>query len=131
MIYECFCLLSSANIGVFLCLKCCGVHRSLGPQISKVIASGLITKVCPLEILYALLVFKSFTFLVLLSQFSRYPVPQVLSVTLDDWTDEEIDAFIEVGGNVAANKIYEAHLPEGVTKPKRDASHEERAKYIR
>ena len=28
----------SANIGVFICLKCCGVHRSLGTHISKVIA---------------------------------------------------------------------------------------------
>lgn len=26
----------SANIGVFICLKCCGVHRSLGTHISKV-----------------------------------------------------------------------------------------------
>lgn len=27
----------SANIGVFICLNCCGVHRSLGTHISKVI----------------------------------------------------------------------------------------------
>jgi hypothetical protein len=27
----------SANIGVFLCLKCGDVHRALGPDISKVI----------------------------------------------------------------------------------------------
>ncbi|RDX95203.1 ADP-ribosylation factor GTPase-activating protein AGD12, partial [Mucuna pruriens] len=27
---------ASANIGVFICLKCCGVHRSLGSHISKV-----------------------------------------------------------------------------------------------
>ncbi|RHN42752.1 putative Arf GTPase activating protein [Medicago truncatula] len=27
---------ASANIGVFVCLKCCGVHRSLGTHISKV-----------------------------------------------------------------------------------------------
>ncbi|CAH8385813.1 unnamed protein product [Eruca vesicaria subsp. sativa] len=26
---------ASANIGVFICLKCCGVHRSLGTHISK------------------------------------------------------------------------------------------------
>ncbi|RZC25602.1 ADP-ribosylation factor GTPase-activating protein AGD12, partial [Glycine soja] len=25
----------STNIGVFVCLKCCGVHRSIGFQISK------------------------------------------------------------------------------------------------
>ncbi|XP_051135717.1 ADP-ribosylation factor GTPase-activating protein AGD12-like [Andrographis paniculata] len=81
---------ASATIGVFICLKCCGVHRNLGLHISK-----------------------------------------VLSVTLDEWTDEEIDGVIEVGGNDAANKIYEAHFPEGVTKPSRNASHEERSKYIR
>jgi hypothetical protein len=31
----------SANIGVFICLKCCGVHRSLGTHISKVTAPRL------------------------------------------------------------------------------------------
>ncbi|EPS58515.1 hypothetical protein M569_16298, partial [Genlisea aurea] len=81
---------ASANIGVFICLKCCGVHRSLGSNVSK-----------------------------------------VLSVTLDEWSDEEIDAMIEVGGNASANSIYEAYLPEGVTKPRPDASHEQRTKFIR
>ncbi|KAL8507373.1 hypothetical protein ACS0TY_018066 [Phlomoides rotata] len=81
---------ASANIGVFLCLKCCGVHRSLGAHISK-----------------------------------------VLSVTLDEWSDEEINSVIEIGGNASANSIYEAYLPEGVTKPQPDAGHEDRAKFIR
>ncbi|KVH89320.1 Arf GTPase activating protein, partial [Cynara cardunculus var. scolymus] len=77
----------SPPLGVFVCLKCCGVHRTLDPSISK-----------------------------------------VLSVTLDEWTDEEIDAMVEVGGNSSANSIYEGHFPEGVTKPGPDASHEQRAK---
>ncbi|CAM8915393.1 unnamed protein product [Rhodiola kirilowii] len=81
---------ASANIGVFICLKCCGVHRSLGTHISK-----------------------------------------VLSVTLDEWSDEEIDSMVEVGGNSAANSIYEAYIPDGFSKPKPDASHEERMKFIR
>ncbi|GFP84210.1 ADP-ribosylation factor GTPase-activating protein agd12 [Phtheirospermum japonicum] len=81
---------ASANIGVFLCLKCCGVHRSLGAHISK-----------------------------------------VLSVSLDDWSDEEIEAMFEVGGNASANSIYEAYFPEGVSKPKPDASHEDRLKFIK
>ncbi|XP_043806564.1 probable ADP-ribosylation factor GTPase-activating protein AGD13 isoform X2 [Manihot esculenta] len=55
----------------------------------------------------------------------------VLSVTLDEWSDEEIDAMIEVGGNSAANAIYEAFLPEGVSKPRPDANHAERMKFIR
>ncbi|KAM7500491.1 hypothetical protein LguiA_024905 [Lonicera macranthoides] len=81
---------ASANIGVFLCLKCCGVHRSLGTNISK-----------------------------------------VLSVTLDEWSNDEIDAMIEIGGNASANSIYEAYFPEGISKPGPDASHEERSKFIR
>ncbi|OIW13911.1 hypothetical protein TanjilG_31800 [Lupinus angustifolius] len=81
---------ASANIGVFICLKCCGVHRSLGSHISK-----------------------------------------VLSVTLDEWSDDEIDAMIEVGGNSSANSIYEAYIPEGYTKPGPDASPGQRAKFIR
>ncbi|KAI4372076.1 hypothetical protein MLD38_010358 [Melastoma candidum] len=81
---------ASANIGVFICLKCCGVHRSLGSHVSK-----------------------------------------VLSVTLDDWSDDEIDAMIEVGGNSSANKIYEAYIPEGFSKPGPDSSHEDRLKFIK
>ncbi|KAL2341546.1 hypothetical protein Fmac_009486 [Flemingia macrophylla] len=81
---------ASANIGVFICLKCCGVHRSLGTHISK-----------------------------------------VLSVALDDWSEDEIDAMMEVGGNASANSIYEAYIPEGYTKPGPDASHEQRSKFIR
>ncbi|XP_008648342.1 ADP-ribosylation factor GTPase-activating protein AGD12 isoform X2 [Zea mays] len=45
---------ASANIGVFLCLKCGDVHKALGPDISK-----------------------------------------VLSVTLDDWSDSDIDSMVE------------------------------------
>lgn len=56
---------------------------------------------------------------------------QVLSVTLDDWSDDEVDAMIEVGGNSSANAIYEAFIPEGVSKPGPDSSHEIRSKFIR
>lgn len=81
---------ASANIGVFICSKCCGVHRSLGTHISK-----------------------------------------VLSVTLDDWSSEEIDSMFEVGGNTSANSIYEAYIPKGFSKPSPDSSHEERLNFIR
>ncbi|KAB2627198.1 ADP-ribosylation factor GTPase-activating protein AGD12-like [Pyrus ussuriensis x Pyrus communis] len=54
----------------------------------------------------------------------------VLSVTLDEWSDDEIDAMIEVRGNSSANSIYEAFIPEGLSKPGPDASHEERSKFI-
>ncbi|RID78314.1 hypothetical protein BRARA_A01157 [Brassica rapa] len=81
---------ASANIGVFICLKCCGVHRSLGTHISK-----------------------------------------VLSVTLDEWSDDEVDSMIEIGGNASANSIYEAFIPDGVSKPGPDASHDQRMRFIR
>ncbi|KAG6583853.1 ADP-ribosylation factor GTPase-activating protein AGD12, partial [Cucurbita argyrosperma subsp. sororia] len=81
---------ASANIGVFICLKCSGVHRSLGTHISK-----------------------------------------VLSITLDEWSDDEIDAMIEVGGNGSANAIYEAFIPVGYTKPGPSASHEDRSRFVR
>lgn len=56
---------------------------------------------------------------------------QVLSVTLDEWSDNEIDAMIEVGGNTSANSIYEAYIPEGVSKPGPDAGYDQRANFIR
>lgn len=52
-------------------------------------------------------------------------------MTLDDWSEEEINSVIEIGGNASANSIYEAYLPEGITKPQPDAGHEDRAKFIR
>ncbi|KAJ0239406.1 C2 domain-containing protein [Hirschfeldia incana] len=81
---------ASANIGVFICLKCCGVHRSLGTHISK-----------------------------------------VLSVTLDEWSDDEVDSMIEIGGNASANSIYEAFIPDSFSKPGPDASHDQRMRFIR
>ncbi|XP_057763871.1 ADP-ribosylation factor GTPase-activating protein AGD12 [Salvia miltiorrhiza] len=81
---------ASSNIGVFICLKCSGVHRGLGTHISK-----------------------------------------VLSVTLDEWSDDQVDSMVEVGGNASANSIYEAYIPEGVSKPRPDAGPEERSRFIR
>jgi hypothetical protein len=52
-------------------------------------------------------------------------------VTLDEWSNDEIDAMMEVGGNASANSIYEAYIPEGYTKPGPDGSHEQREKFIR
>ncbi|XP_021886880.1 probable ADP-ribosylation factor GTPase-activating protein AGD11 isoform X2 [Carica papaya] len=80
----------SLSLGVFICIKCSGVHRSLGVHISK-----------------------------------------VLSVKLDDWTDEQVDALAGLGGNTTANKKYEACLPGNLRKPKPDSSIEERSDFIR
>jgi len=58
-------------------------------------------------------------------------ISKVLSVTLDEWSDDEIESMIEVGGNSSANSIYEAYFPEGISKPNPDSSNEERTKFIR
>ncbi|XVF00275.1 hypothetical protein REPUB_Repub03eG0271100 [Reevesia pubescens] len=80
----------SLSLGVFICIKCSGVHRSLGVHISK-----------------------------------------VLSVKLDEWTDEQVDSLVNLGGNTVANNKYEAFLPDNIRKPGPDSSIEERSDYIK
>lgn len=56
---------------------------------------------------------------------------QVLSLTLDEWSETDMDSMIQVGGNSYANSIYEAFLPKDYPKPKPNSSNEERTKFIR
>lgn len=56
---------------------------------------------------------------------------QVLSVKLDEWTDEQVEAIVEKGGNTAVNLKYEACIPDYLRKPKADSSIEERSDFIR
>lgn len=56
---------------------------------------------------------------------------QVLSVKLDDWTDEQVDDLEELGGNTAVNLKYEGSIPDNFRKPKPDSLIEERTYFIR
>lgn len=56
---------------------------------------------------------------------------QVLSVTLDEWTEDQIDSMLQVGGNSYANTVYEAFLPKDYPKPTANSSNEERTEFIR
>ncbi|KAI7738930.1 hypothetical protein M8C21_031816 [Ambrosia artemisiifolia] len=80
----------SANLGAFLCIKCSGVHRSIGVHISK-----------------------------------------ILSVNLDEWTEEDVDNVIKLGGNAAVNWKYEHSVPDDCRKPLPDSSIDDRTNFIK
>jgi len=66
---------ASINIGIFLCIRCSGIHRSMGTHISK-----------------------------------------VKSVTLDKWTQDQIEAFSKLG-NANAKELYEGNVPPNYRRP--------------
>ncbi|KAK3166506.1 hypothetical protein QOZ80_1AG0046580 [Eleusine coracana subsp. coracana] len=58
-------------------------------------------------------------------------ISKVVSVKLDEWTNEQVDILADSGGNAAVNMIYEAFIPEKYIKPSQDCSAEERSDFIR
>jgi stromal membrane-associated protein len=55
----------------------------------------------------------------------------VISVNLDEWTDDEVNCLANSGGNATVNTRYEAFLPENYKKSRVDFATEERATFIR
>ncbi|KAL4375147.1 hypothetical protein AHAS_Ahas05G0252700 [Arachis hypogaea] len=79
---------ASVNLGIFICMQCSGIHRSLGVHIS-----------------------------------------QVRSTTLDTWLPEQV-SFMQLMGNVNANKHWEAELPTNVDRNRYGIDKFIRAKYV-
>ena len=52
-------------------------------------------------------------------------------MTLDEWSEEQVEFMEAVGGNASANSVYENCIPSGTRKPSPDASIEERTDFIR
>lgn len=50
---------------------------------------------------------------------------------LDEWTDDQVDSLAEMGGNIVANKKYEACIPGNIKKPRPDSTIDERSDFIR
>ncbi|CAN6444035.1 unnamed protein product [Victoria cruziana] len=57
-------------------------------------------------------------------------ISKVLSVKLDEWTDEQVETVATMGGNTVVNMKYEACLPENL-KPKPECPAKERSAYIK
>ncbi|KAK6143300.1 hypothetical protein DH2020_023648 [Rehmannia glutinosa] len=55
----------------------------------------------------------------------------LIGEALDEWTNDQVDALIEMGGNTAVNLKYEANIPDNYRKPRPDSSTEERTDFIR
>lgn len=58
-------------------------------------------------------------------------ISKVISVNLDEWTDDEVNCLANSGGNATVNTRYEAFLPENYKKSREDFATEERATFIR
>lgn len=101
---------ASWNLGIFLCIRCAGIHRNLGEQASLSV-SVLITH--------------SHSFL-----FVGVHISRVKSVNLDTWAPEQVVSLQQMG-NSRARAVYEALLADNFRRPQTDSGLESfvRAKY--
>ncbi|XP_076897233.1 putative ADP-ribosylation factor GTPase-activating protein AGD11 isoform X2 [Bidens hawaiensis] len=58
-------------------------------------------------------------------------ISKILSVNLDEWTEEDVDNLIKLGGNTAVNLKYEDSIPNSCRKPQPDSSIEDRTDFIK
>ncbi|KAI3800702.1 hypothetical protein L1987_28796 [Smallanthus sonchifolius] len=58
-------------------------------------------------------------------------ISKILSVNLDEWTEEDVDNLIKLGGNTAVNLKYEDSIPKNHRKPQPDSSIDDRTDFIK
>lgn len=105
---------ASWNLGIFLCIRCAGIHRNLGE--SKNDASQP-------EVLFNL----NFQFDICIL---GVHISRVKSVNLDTWAPEQVVSLQQMG-NSRARAVYEALLSDNFRRPQTDSGLESfiRAKY--
>ncbi|KAF9424166.1 hypothetical protein BGZ94_008070 [Podila epigama] len=101
---------ASFNLGVFMCIRCSGVHRSMGTHISK--GTNLALALFIVMLIFHVQLSKTCDNQPNDSFANRYSTAYtVKSVDLDSWTAEQVENMIK-WGNEKANKYWEARLPE-------------------
>ncbi|KAI1305572.1 hypothetical protein EDD11_004929 [Mortierella claussenii] len=90
---------ASFNLGCFMCIRCSGVHRSMGTHITKGTVNRKDQRLMAMSIMCLDPIIKRVISIVI-----------VKSVDLDSWTVEQVENMIK-WGNEKANMYWEARLP--------------------